>query len=79
MLPVFSSSNHDAEMEAMAIKGVLDSSGIPALVVGTSILPNFEFQVQVPAALLEQARAAIRGARRGGRKAADEAEKATER
>ena len=24
MTPVFSSSNHDAEMEAMAIKGLLD-------------------------------------------------------
>ena len=32
--PVFSSSNHDGEMEAMAIKGLLDSNDIPAMIVG---------------------------------------------
>jgi hypothetical protein len=41
-------------------------------------LPNLEFQVQVPEALLEKARLAIREARQGGRRSADEAEKATE-
>ena len=79
MVPVFSSSNHDAEMEAMAVKGVLDSSGIPAVIVGPHVLPTLEFQVQVPADLVEKARLAIRDARQGGRKAADEAERATER
>lgn len=78
MVAVFSSSNHDAELEALAVKGVLDASGIPALVVGPHVLPNLEFQVQVPADLLERARVAIRDARQGGRKAADEAEAATE-
>ncbi len=78
LTPVFSSSNHDAEMEAMAIKGVLDSSGISAVIVGPAVLPNLEFQVQVPAELLEQARQVIRDARQGGRKAAEEAERATE-
>ena len=38
MVPVFSSSNHDAEMEAMTIAGVLESSGIPAQVVGPHVL-----------------------------------------
>lgn len=65
-------------MEAMAIKGVLDANGIPALVAGPHVLPNLEFQVQVPAELLEEARTVIRDARQGGRKAADEAEAATE-
>ncbi len=78
MLPVFSSSNHDAEMEALAVKGVLDSSDIPAMIVGPTVLPNLEFQVQVPAELLEKAREIIRDARQGGRKAAEEAERATE-
>ena len=78
MTPVFSSSNHDAEMEAMAIKGVLDSNGIPAMVIGPSVLPIFEFQVQVPQHLLEQARQLIREARQDGRRAADEGEASTE-
>jgi Putative prokaryotic signal transducing protein len=79
MTPVFSSSNHDAEMEAMAIKGLLDSNDIPAVVVGPQILPNLEFQVQVPEDLLDRARQTIRDARQGGRKAADEAEAASEK
>jgi hypothetical protein len=78
MTPVFSSSNHDAEMEAMAIQGVLDSNGIPAMIVGPSVLPTFEFQVQVPQHLLAEARQLIREARQGGRRAADEGEAATE-
>jgi hypothetical protein len=78
MTPVFSSSNHDAEMEAMAIKGVLDSNGIPAMVIGPSVLPIFEFQVQVPQHLLTQARQLIREARQDGRRAADEGEAAAE-
>jgi hypothetical protein len=78
MVPVFSSSNHDGEMEAMAIKGVLDSNSIPAMIVGPSVLPTLEFQVQVPAHLLKEARQAIREARQGGRQAADEAEAQTE-
>ena len=75
---MFSSSNHDAEMEAMAIRGVLDSNGIPAMIVGPSVLPTFEFQVQVPEHLLDEARQLIREARQGGRRAADEGEAATE-
>ena len=78
MTPVFSSSNHDAEMEAMAIKGVLDSNNIPAMIVGPHVLPTLEFQVQVPQHLLAQARQLIREARQGGRRAASEAEAATE-
>jgi hypothetical protein len=79
MTPVFSSSNHDAEMEALAIKGVLDSNGIPAMIVGPHVLPTLEFQVQVPEHLLAEARKAIRDARQGGRRAAAEGEAASEK
>jgi len=79
MTPVFSSSNHDAEMEAMAIKGLLDSNGIPAVIVGPQVLPTLEFQVQVSEDLLDRARQTIRDARQGGRQAADEAEAASEK
>lgn len=78
MLPVFSSSNYDAEMEAMAVKGVLDANDIPAILVGPHVLPMLEFQVQVPEHLLDQARQLLRDARQGGRKAADESESETE-
>lgn len=78
MTPVFSSSNHDAEMEAMAIKGVLDANEIPAMIVGPHVLPTLEFQVQVPEHLLDLARQVLREARQDGRRAADEAEAATE-
>jgi hypothetical protein len=76
MVPVFSSSNHDAEMETMAVKGVLDANGIPAVVVGPHILPNLEFQVQVPERLAEEAQRLIVEARAAGPEAAAEAEQA---
>jgi hypothetical protein len=78
MATVFSSSNHDAEMEALAIRGVLESSGVPAVIVGPAVLPNLEWQVQVPQHRLADAREFIRIARQGGRKAADDAERGTE-
>ena len=79
MVAVFSSSNHDAEMEAINVKGVLEANGIPALLVGPHVLPNLEFQVQVPEHLLDDARTVIRDARQDGRRAADEGEAETEK
>jgi len=75
---VFSSSNFDAELEAMAIKNVLDASDIPAILSGPHILPNLPFQVEVPANLLKEAEAILRAARQDGRHAADVAEAQTE-
>jgi len=74
LLPVFSSSNYDAEMEAMTIKGILEASDIPAMIVGPYVLPNLEFQVQVPQHMLERARQVIDEARAAGSGAAAEAE-----
>ncbi|MDP9053887.1 MAG: hypothetical protein M3N93_06235 [Acidobacteriota bacterium] len=78
MAAVFSSSNHDGEMESMAVKGVLDANDIPAIVVGPHMLPNLEFQVQVPEHLLGEASQLLREARQDGRRAAEEAEAQTE-
>jgi uridine phosphorylase len=75
---VFSSSNHDAEMEATAIQGMLKSNGIEAVVVGPSVIPSLEFQVQVPRSQAEDARRMIEEARAAGPEAAAEAEAATE-
>jgi hypothetical protein len=74
LLPVFSSSNHDGEMEAMTIRGILEASGIPAMIVGPQVLPSFEFQVQVPEHMLATAQRIIDEARAAGPQAALEAE-----
>lgn len=78
MAPVFSSSNHDAEMESLAVEGLLKSNGIPAIVVGPHVLPNLEFQVQVPQHLMAEAERLIAEARAAGPEAAAEAEAAGE-
>jgi hypothetical protein len=74
----FSSSNHDAEMEALSIHGVLEASGISSVVVGPSVIPSLEFQVQVPRGRLEEAERVIAEARDTGPAGADEAEAASE-
>lgn len=78
LVPFFSSSNHDAEMEAMAIHGILEANGIPSVLIGASTIPSLEFQVQVPRASLDEARRAVEEAKAAGPEAAAEAEAASE-
>lgn len=78
LVTLFSSVNHDAEMEANAIHGVLEANGVPSLVVGTPQIPSLEFQVQVPRAHLEEAERVLAEAREAGPAAAVEAERAGE-
>lgn len=78
MVVLFSSSNIDAEMEANTIHSILEASGIPSVVVGASVIPSLEFQVQVPRENLEAARQVIADARAAGPDAAAEAEASTE-
>jgi hypothetical protein len=75
---VFSSSNHDAEMEATAIQTMLQSNGVDALVVGSTMIPSLEFQVQVPRSEADEAARLIGEARAAGPEAAAEAEAASE-
>ena len=75
---VFSSSNHDAEMEATAIQTMLQSNGIDATLVGPSVIPSLEFQVRVPRSEVEEAARLIAEARAAGPEAAAEAEAASE-
>ena len=75
---VFSSSNHDAEMEAITIKGILESSDIPVELIGSHVLPSLDFQVNVPEHLLDRARQIIEEARIAGPRAAEEAEAESE-
>ena len=78
MVTFFSSSNHDAEMEALAIQGILEASGIPAVFVGATTIPSLEFQVQVPRSRLEEAERTVAEARAAGPEAAAEAEAESE-
>jgi len=74
MIAVFSSSNHDAEMEALNVMGVLESNGFDAMLVGPSTLPSLEFQVQVPETQVEDARDMLEKAKAAGPAAALEGE-----
>jgi len=78
MVTLFSSLNHDAELEANAIHSVLEANGIPSIVVGAPQIPSLEFQVQVPRVRLEEAERILAEARAAGPEAALEAEEAGE-
>jgi hypothetical protein len=67
-----------SEMEAMSIKNLLDSNGIAAVLVGDSVLPNFQFEVRVARDQAERARLLIAAAEQTGPEAAEEAERASE-
>jgi hypothetical protein len=78
MVTLFSSSNHDAEMVAMAIHSILQANDIPSVLVGSSTLPSLAFQVQVPKTDLEEAQRVMAEAEEAGPAAAAEAEAASE-
>jgi hypothetical protein len=78
LVALFASSNHDAEMEAEAIRGLMEANGIPSIVVGAPQIPSLEFQVQVPKSRLEEAERVLAEARAAGPAAAAEAEQAGE-
>ena len=78
MVTLFSSSNVDAEMEAKNIHMMLQANGIPSVVVGASVIPSLEFQVQVPRVTAEEAKRLLEEARAAGPEAAAEAEASSE-
>jgi hypothetical protein len=73
LVTVFRSDQHTAEMEALAIQGLLEAAGIPAVVVGASVLPVLPFEVRVPKARAEEAERLIAQSKAGGPEAAEEA------
>jgi hypothetical protein len=76
--PVFLSNKNDAEMEALAVKALLESNGVDAMIVGSPQIPSLTFEVRVPKDQVEQARQVIAEAKAGGPAAADEAEQHSE-
>lgn len=79
MVAFFSSSNHDAEMEATSIHLVLEANGIPSILVGPASLPSLEFQVQVSEERLADAVQVVAEARAAGPAAAAQAELESEK
>lgn len=76
LVTVFSSMNHDGEMEAVELRTLLEANGIEATVVGPATIPSMEFQVQVRRAQSAEAKRVIEEAREAGPAAAEEAEAA---
>ena len=78
MVALWDSSAIDSEVEADMIRGVLDSSGIPTLLVGASQYPNLGFQVIVPRGKVLEAQRLIEEAKAAGPAAAAAGELASE-
>ena len=78
MVTLWSSSAVTAESEADVIRGVLESNGIPAMVVGAAQYPNLGFEVRVPRGKVVEAEELIAAAQEGGAAAADAAEAESE-
>jgi len=78
MVAVYHSETVDAEIEADVIRGLLDSNGISAVVVGPPQFPVLGFEVQVARAQADEARAIMTEAEAAGPDAAAEAEAGTE-
>ncbi len=78
MATLFSSQGVDAEMEADVIRGILESNGIPSLVIRAAGVPALGFEVQVPQSALADAQRLIEEAQAAGPEAAAEAEAASE-
>ena len=81
---VFRSAGFAKETEALLVRGMLESNGLPAFVTGVEgtpspyRLPAREICVQVPEDRRDEAERLIAAARAAGPAAAEEAEAATE-
>lgn len=73
LVTLFRSDRHDAEMEALAIRAVLDANEIPSVIVGTSLIASLPFEVRVPRVALERAQKALQESQEAGPEAAEEA------
>jgi len=72
---VFVSDAHNAEMLALGLQSLLEAQDIPTLVVSGSQFPSLPYEIRVPRARLEEARAVIEAAEQAGPEAAEQAER----
>jgi hypothetical protein len=75
---IFSGQGTDAEMEAMNIRGVLESNGITVITTPVFPMPTLAVEVRVPKDEVERARQALNEARSAGPEAAEREERAGE-
>ena len=75
---VFRSDAHNAEMEALAVLVLLESSGIPAVLVGAPQYPVLPVEIRVPRLHAVDAERIIEESRRAGPAAAEEGEREAE-
>ena len=78
LVTFFSSSTHDAEMQAMGLHSLLEANGIPSTLMGPATIPSLEFQVLVPREHVEAAERIVAEAQAAGPQGAEEAEEAAE-
>src|SRR4051812_32075440 len=78
MVSLYRSSTVDAGIEADILRGILDSHGIPTLVLRASGYPSLGFEVKVHRENLREAERLIEEARLAGPGAAAEAERDSE-
>ena len=63
---LFSSPASGAESEAVLIQSILESNGIPCVMISGSQYPSFGFEVRVPKSRLEEAVALVEESRQSG-------------
>lgn len=79
MATVFRSSDHNAEIEAEMIIGILEANGVQAFAKGLDVLPGaHEVEVMVDEAHLARAERLIAEAQEGGPAAAEAGERESE-
>ena len=79
MVTLWSSDGTHSEMEAEMIRGVMESNGIPAMIVGAPQYPVLGFEVRVPRGKLKEAEEMLDQAEEFGPEAAMEAEADSEK
>jgi len=77
MVSLYRSTTVDAEIEADMIRGILESNGIPSLIV-RAIIPPLGYEVQVQRGREAEAQRLIAEAQAAGPEAAAEAERESE-
>ena len=78
LVTVFYSEEHDAQIKVQVIRGLLEASGVPTVIVGNTALPYLPFEVRVPKVRLEEALWLIAESEAAGPRAAEEAEALSE-
>ena len=68
-------ASNTAEVEALAVKALLESNGIPTVLLDDPVLPNLPFEIKVDAQMAAWARQLIAEAQEAGPVAAEAAER----